>query len=326
MRYIRQIVLKEIGKKGQEILRKKTISIVGVGGLGSVSAELLVRSGIGRIILIDHDSIEITNLQRQSLYSEKDIGERKVFAAKKRLSEINNEVEIIAQDTILTNKNIDIIHSDLVLDCTDNMATRYLINNYCSKHKIPWIHASAIRTIGNIKVFIPEKECFECIYQNNKEVESCEENGILNMTVFGISSIQAIQAIKLLIGVSFEKKLLRLDVWNNTITKISVKKRKNCDNCNGNFFFLKEKKDDFIIKYCSNKGCYETNNNVLLDIKKISKKFKLIKDGGIIKKILVEGQIITVYETGKLVFQDLKNTDKIKEIARKIYKVGMILK
>lgn len=239
MRYSRQSILKEIGKSGQEKIRKTTICVIGVGGLGSNAAELLFRAGIGCLILIDNDKVDITNLQRQSLYTEKDIGKKKAEAAKQRLKEINSEVEIIVHTVELTSKNADLMHSDLILDCTDNLNTRYLINNYCTKHKIPWVHGSAIKSVGQVKVFQPGKECYECIYPEHKVVETCAEVGIFNTIVRVIASIQVMEALKIILGKKSEQDLLRTDLWKNEIFKIKVKKNKKCRNCKGEYNFIK---------------------------------------------------------------------------------------
>mgnify|MGYP001594733519 CR=1 FL=1 len=146
MRYIRQE--KFIGKEKHDLLRKKTVSIVGLGALGSVASELLTRAGIKKLILIDRDFLELSNLQRQSLFEEKDIGKSKAVVLKEKLNEINKDVDIISYFDNLDNENIDLINSDLILDCTDNLETRFLINEYSVKNKIPFIYGSAVGDSG----------------------------------------------------------------------------------------------------------------------------------------------------------------------------------
>jgi len=181
MRYLRQEIFREIGKKGQSKLRKSTVAIVGLGALGSVSAELLARAGIGKLIVIDRDIVELSNLQRQSLYDESDIGKPKAIAAKEKLSKINSEIKIDIFIDDLNRENIDKILSlrgkyidekfnkivennkknknniDLILDCTDNLETRFLVNDFSIKNKIPFIYSSAVGSKGYVFNVMPVK-------------------------------------------------------------------------------------------------------------------------------------------------------------------------
>ena len=133
-----------IGKRRQDLLRKRTVSVVGIGALGSVSAELLARAGIGKLKLIDRDFIEKSNLQRQALFAEADVGKLKAKVACEKLKKINSDVEIEYFVDDLNADNAEIMKSDMILDCVDNMETRFLIDDYCAKKMIPWVHASAI--------------------------------------------------------------------------------------------------------------------------------------------------------------------------------------
>lgn len=226
-RYIRQEIF--IGKKEQKKLEKSKVVVIGLGALGSLTSELLVRAGVGSITLVDSDKIEIENLQRQHLYTEKDVGKYKVEIAKKKLNEINSNVEIKTVVNMLNKKNLDILDSDLVLDCTDNFEARFLINKYCVKHKIPWIYASAIKDKGNVLVL--KNICFNCVFGYRKTFEKCASVGILNTITSLISSVQVNEAIKLLTGKKYERDLLRFDLGNNTFDKIKVSKKKNCEIC-----------------------------------------------------------------------------------------------
>jgi len=274
MRYSRQELFKEIGKKGQQKLGKSSVAIVGLGALGSVSAELLVRAGIGRLILIDRDIVELSNLQRQSLYDEKGIGKPKASAAKEKLSKINSEVktEIYPDDlnykninemipinnkhnnekynkTIKNNNNIDII-----LDCTDNLETRFLINDFSVKNNFPFIYSSAVGSKGYIFNIIPNKTaCLRCFLKEAAQLDTCETAGVLNSITHLIASIQASEAIKIILKNNIENDLLYFDVWKNELVRIKVNKNKNCECCiKNNFEYLIGKRSSKTIKMCGN--------------------------------------------------------------------------
>nr|MBA4405049.1 hypothetical protein [Nanoarchaeum sp.] len=226
-RYVRQEIF--IGKKEQKKLEKSKVVVIGLGALGSLTSELLVRAGIGEITLVDKDKIEIENLQRQHLYSEKDVGKYKVKVAKKKLCEINSNVIVKVIVDMLNEDNLNVLESDLVLDCTDNFEARFLINKYCVRHKIPWIYASAIRDKGN--VLVVKNLCFNCVFGYRKTFEKCASVGILNTITSLVSSVQVNEALKLLTGKKYEKELLRFDLGSNEFTKVKVSKKKNCEVC-----------------------------------------------------------------------------------------------
>ncbi len=316
MRYSRNEVLKEIREKGQETLRNKTVVIVGVGAIGTVSSELLARMGVN-LILIDKDEIEESNLGRQTLFTWKDVGKSKVKVAKEKLLEINNEIRIRTIDKTLSKDNLDILKGDLILDCTDNMATRFLINEYCVKNKIPWIHAAAIKTKGVLFNVIPGKACFSCVYPKGKDIESCEDVGVLNTVTSNIASLQVTEAVKILLNKKIENKLMRLDLWKNTFDKIEVKRNSNCKVCDGNGI-----NNDFSIKLCKTKASYSVKpiKNLKLDLSKIKKKFNVTIETPILLVIKEDNEEIIIHDFGEIVFKTLKDEDKIRDIAMRIYK------
>ena len=257
MRYIRQIIFSEIGKKGQEKLSKSAVAIVGLGALGSVSADLMARAGIEKLILIDRDIVEISNLQRQSLFDESDVGKPKALAAREKLRKINSNIQI---NFFIDNMNFGNVGKllnkiDLILDCTDNLETRFLINDFSIKNKIPFIYASAVGSKGYIFNIIPNKNnpCLRCFLKEAAQLETCETAGVLNSITNLISSVQANESIKILLNKDYEKNLLFFDVWKNELMKIKVKKNRNCTCCiKNNFEYLSGKKSSRIIKMCGN--------------------------------------------------------------------------
>ncbi|HII15025.1 MAG TPA: HesA/MoeB/ThiF family protein [Nanoarchaeota archaeon] len=256
MRYSRQTILKEIGEENQKKLQASKVVIVGLGATGSSSAEMLARAGIGTLILIDRDVVELSNLQRQSLFSESDIGKPKAVAARDSLHTINSEIKVDAYPLDLDHDNISILDSDLILDCTDNLFTRFLINDYCKQNKKPWIYSAVVGTKGMAMNFLPSsKVCFNCIFSMVEGLDTCSTIGILNTAPSAISAFQATEAIKILTGQKASRDLLHIDVWKQTLEKIKVKTDRKCSVCRGNYEYLAGKKQE-ILKFCGS-GTYQ---------------------------------------------------------------------
>jgi len=230
-RYSRQILFSEIGEKGQEKLRKSTVAIVGVGALGTVAAELLIRAGVENLILIDFDKVELSNLQRQALFTEKDIGKNKAVAAKKRLKEINSLAKIKVFTGKLEDKVSLLSQANLVLGCTDHLTSRFLINHYCLKHKIPWIFASAVRSSGYVMPVLPNHPCLRCFVKKDIKLDTAGTIGILNTLTYSIPALQVTLALKILLGYKVEPLLYYYDVWHQDFRKIKVKKNAKCEGC-----------------------------------------------------------------------------------------------
>ncbi len=287
MRYSRQEIFPEIGKKGQQKLGKIIVAVLGLGALGSVSAELLARAGSGKLILIDRDTVELSNLQRQSLFDETDIGRPKALAAYEKLRKINSEVKIefIIDDLNFENigKYFSFKNLNLILDCTDNLATRFLINDFSVKNKVPFIYASAVGSKGYVFGIVPGKTaCLRCFLKEASNLESCETAGVLNTITHLISSIQVNEAFKILLNKNYEKNLLFFDIWKNELTKILINKNKNCVCCaKNNFEFLYGKKSTKAIKLCGS-NMYQIKTHPLNDKQFNNLKNKLRKIGRII--------------------------------------------
>ena len=181
-RYHRQELYEAIGKQGQKKIGKAIVAIVGIGALGSVSSELLCRAGIGKLILIDRDFVDLTNLQRQVLYEESDIGKPKAIAAEEHLKKINSEINIQSHVIDLNFRNIEDIlkEANIIIDGTDNLETRFLINEYSLKCKKPWVHGSAIQDKGFVMSFSGNAPCFQCIIKEADVSGTCDTVGITN--------------------------------------------------------------------------------------------------------------------------------------------------
>ena len=217
-RYSRQVVLREVGVHGQQILRDSSALVIGLGGLGSVASLYLAGAGLGRLLIADRDRVEPANLQRQILYRAEDVGRPKTEAARERLAALNAEVQIEAFEGRLEPARLTQMTAgaDVVLDCTDNFPTRFAINAECVRAKKPLVSGAAIRFEGQLAVFDARRAdgaCYACLFpQAGEAAEACEEAGILGPVVGTLGSLQALAALKLLLGRPADVN--RLQVWN----------------------------------------------------------------------------------------------------------------
>jgi molybdopterin/thiamine biosynthesis adenylyltransferase/rhodanese-related sulfurtransferase len=234
-RYARQITLPEIGEAGQAKLRAASVLIVGAGGLGSPAALYLAAAGIGTLGLVDFDKVDETNLHRQVLYGTSSVGRPKLEAARERLEDLNPDVRVHTHNTRLTSENaLDILGGyDLVIDGTDNFATRYLVNDACVLLGKPNVYGSVFRFDGQVSVFATKDgPCYRCLYPEPPPphlVPSCAEGGVLGVLPAIIGSLQTSEAIKLITGVgeSLAGRLLLFDALRATFRVMRVRKR--CD-------------------------------------------------------------------------------------------------
>lgn len=230
-RYSRQILFAGIGPEGQKHLAAARVAIVGCGATGSAVASLLARSGVGTLRIIDRDYVEPSNLQRQTLFDESDAAESlpKAIAAAKRIARFNSEIVVEPQVADLTPTNIDQLLSgmQLILDGTDNFETRYLVNDYAIKTSLPWIYAAAVGSYGvTLNVLPHSTACLACIFPDPPQgsFETCETAGILNSAVNLVASIEATEALKVLVGAQdkLRRTLLSFDVWTNDRAEVAA--------------------------------------------------------------------------------------------------------
>lgn len=240
-----------IGKEGQEKISRSTVAVVGLGALGSLSTQLLARSGIGKLIVIDRDYIELGNLHRQ-FFDEEDVGKPKATAVKEHLEKINSKVEVEDHFDNLDHTNAErLLKADLILDCTDNLETRFLINDISLKHKRPFIYAAALAESGYVYTIIPkERPCFECIFKEAKAAETCETAGVLNIITSAISVLQVNQAMKFILGKEVDPELFYFNSAKNSFDKIKVDKNPACEACKGIFKHLTGEKASKAVRFC----------------------------------------------------------------------------
>ena len=237
-RYARQIRLSQIGAEGQQKLLDASVLIIGMGGLGSPAAMYLAAAGIGRIIISDYDQVEDSNLQRQIIHRTRDIGELKAFSAKQTLAEINSDCGVEAIDWQLDENELQdyVKKADVVLDCTDNFPTRFMINRASVKTGTPLVSGAAIRMEGQIASYIPGSggPCYQCLYKEAFEnTETCAMEGVLSPVVGVIGTMQALQAILILIGKSdsVNGKLLLFDGLSMEWQAVRIPKNPACPVC-----------------------------------------------------------------------------------------------
>ena len=239
-RYSRQATLPQIGWRGQERLAAATVVVVGCGGLGTVAAGLLARAGVGHLRLVDSDHVELANLAGQVLFDEEDAqaGRPKALAAAERLRAANPTICVEPVVARLTSTNADRLLRDahLVLDGTDNDATRHLINRICVKRGIPWVFAAVMESYGLTMNIVPgETPCFACIFGNPGRATSGQrqEKGLLPAITHIVASLQVGQAIRLLLeDDSYSRGLLYIDAWEPVLERLVVKgSRTECRIC-----------------------------------------------------------------------------------------------
>lgn len=243
MRYSRQVLFKPIGSTGQECLSKATVAIIGCGALGSASAEMLVRAGIGTIHLADRDYVEMSNLQRQQLYTEEDAEHKKpkVVAAAERLQAIRADVNLVTYIEHVDGRLMEQLASqcDVLVDATDNFETRLIINDAAYKYGIPWIYGACVGSSGSVFPFVPEQSasaCFRCLLPVLPSVNAtCDTAGIIAPAVQITASYQCAEVLKWLTGnkEAMRTKMLHVDVWNSTQLEVGIARMKDehCDTC-----------------------------------------------------------------------------------------------
>ena len=239
LRYSRQILLPQIDIEGQQKLLNSHVLIIGLGGLGSPVALYLAAAGVGHLTLVDDDIVELSNLQRQIVHGEQNIGQPKVKSAAESIRALNSEcqVDIKAERLLGHALNKEVEAADVVVDCSDNFATRFLLNEVTQQHKTPLVSGAAIRMEGQVTVYDARQAgsaCYRCVYQNTSELqETCSESGVLSPLLGIIGSMQAVETVKLLtnIGESLAGRLMILDALSMSWHEIKLRQDPDCPVC-----------------------------------------------------------------------------------------------
>jgi len=330
-RYSRQILFSGIGREGQSRLAQSRILIIGCGALGTAQAESLARAGIGTLRIVDRDFIEFSNLQRQTMFTESDAAERlpKVVAAANHLREINSDILVEPEIADVNYSNIErlILDCDLVIDGTDNFATRYLINDACVKHGVNWIYGAAVGSYGVTMTIRPEQTpCLRCIFPEAPPAASaptCDTAGVIMPIINIIAAMQVTEALKMLTGQidTLHHSLMQFDVWRNESRRISVgEPAAKCMTCGAHKFeSLENESDEFAAVLCGRHAVQiSPSHPVRVDLSELSKRLSTAGD-------VKANDYLLRFRTGDFemtVFQDarsiIRGTDDV-ATARSLY-------
>jgi adenylyltransferase/sulfurtransferase len=316
-RYGRQMLLPGWGEEGQRLLGAKTATVVGCGALGSHTASHLVRAGVGRLILADRDFVEWHNLPRQALYSEADAlaGIPKAIAAANRLRQINSLVEI---EEHVVDVNADTVEdliagSDLVLDGADNFEVRYLVNEACVRHGIPWVYGGVLGTYGLTAPIVPgETPCLRCMLGPMPPpgaVPTCETAGVLGTIVAMIAALEATEGLKLLLerGDEVLRSLAMVDVWKGDMERVETHKgAASCPVCDeGRYEMLESDPGQFAVALCGRSAVQITPRPARrLDLARLAERLGesgLVGANEHLLRLEVEGAQLTVFADGRTI-------------------------
>ena len=240
LRYSRHILLDDIGIEGQEKILAAHAVIIGAGGLGSAAAPYLAAAGIGKITLIDHDTVDLTNLQRQIMHNQNSVGLAKVQSGKTMLQNLNPHIQVNAIQEKATADLLEQLlpNVSVVLDCSDNFTTRHMVNAACVKHQVPLVSGAAIKFDGQVTVIDPRQTgtpCYACLFPADQEFNEvqCSTMGVFSPLVGIIGSIQAAQALQVImqIGEPLVGKLLLWDARSSQVDQITLHQRDDCPVC-----------------------------------------------------------------------------------------------
>ncbi len=329
-RYEKQINYEKIGRKGQEKLQKSKVLIVGCGALGTVTANNLVRMGIGHVRIVDRDFVELTNLHRQILFDEEDVSEDrpKAKAAEEKLRKINSEIRIEGIVKEVNSRTIEgfIDGMDLIVDCTDNFKTRFLINDVAFKNNLPWIYGGALGTSGMVKVFIPEEKngCLQCMIPKPPDsgaLPTCDTAGVVNTLTGIVGSLESNEALKYLLGrkEEVENDLLFLDLWDNTFKKISQGKKDDCPCCVRKIYTYLEDKKPEATYICGQNSIQINLGHDHMNLEEIQKRLEdkniPTRRNPFLLSFEAEGVETKLFKDGRAIMKNAKN----EEVAKSIY-------
>ncbi len=258
-RYSRQVLLPSVGREGQRRLSRVRLLVVGLGALGCVSSDLMARAGVGHLILVDRDLVELSNLQRQTLYEEKDVDVPKTIAAQKRLSSVNSDIRIDALVKDLNPRTITPVMKevDIVVDGTDNLRTRYLLNEACVKGGVPFVYGAALGVEGMCAILKPpETPCFRCLFPTPPppgSLPTCETAGILNAVASMVGSAQASLALHYVLSGQLASHLYTVRAWGPGMESIQIRPRPECPTCSQGKFEHLESRGRVVTQLCGDR-------------------------------------------------------------------------
>lgn len=311
-RYSRQIRFAGIGPAGQQALAGSTVAIAGCGALGSFQAAALARAGVGRLLLIDRDYVEWSNLQRQWLYGEEDAREArpKAIAAAAAIAKINSEVraEPVVADLTSANAEEILAEADIILDGTDNFETRYLLNDVAVKFGKPWIYGGAVGSYGIVMPIIPEKTaCFRCVYpQAPGGVQpTCETAGVVNTVTSIVASLQVSLALRLLTGDSPDGRITTVDVWSGALRNVPAPQRDlACACCVHRHFAALDSRNRAPVSLCGRNAVQIHERQRPLDLAELRNRLALLGDvraNEFALRFFLPGYEMTIFPDGRAI-------------------------
>jgi len=332
-RYGPQMRFAPFGVEGQKRLRHSSVVVIGCGALGSVTATLLVRAGVGVLRVIDRDYVEVENLHRQSLFDERDVVENlpKAEAATRRLRRMNSATEVsgVIADVHAGNLLALIENADLVLDGTDNLETRYLINDAAVQLGLPWIYGACVGAEGRVLPILPGRSaCLRCIWDDPPApgaLPTCDTAGVLAPAAFVVGSLQAVAAMKILTGQedTLDRRLVTVDVWSGRWQGVDVQaafERRECPCCaQGRYEFLQRRRVSETIELCGRDAVQITPaGEQQADLRRIANRLGSGQRpvyNEFLLRFAVEGRQVTVFRDGRAIVKGTADP----AIARKIY-------
>ena len=327
-RYIRQTILPEIGAEGQRKISSATVAVIGLGALGTVSAGLLARAGVGHLRLVDRDVVELNNLQRQVLFDESDVDLPKAEVAARKLRAVNSSVAIegIAKDVHAANIEPLLDGVDLAVDGADNMELRFLLNEAAIKRGLPWVYGGAIGTNGMAMAIVPKATaCFRCFLPQMPapgSLPTCDTAGILNAVSSVVGSFQAAEAVKLLVGQRPSGELLVFDGWANDLQKLRIARRKDCPACvKGEREFLGAKRGQVIAAMCGSQTIsIDPARREAIDLRGVEARLRKLGSVRSIGSVIVfdaGDATLTIFSDGRALIRGTDDPDRARSLYAK---------
>lgn len=324
-RYSRQMLFSPIGKEGQKRLQQSAVLIVGMGALGTAVANHLVRAGVGHVKFVDRDFVEMSNLQRQMLFDEDDAEQAlpKAVAAERKLKKINSDIEIEGIVLDVTSENIETLLEgiDIVIDGTDNFATRFLLNDAAFKKGIPYVYGGVVGSRGMSAMFIPNQTaCLRCLIDQDVSSETCDTVGVISPIVDMIASLEANEAIKYLVGSKqLRKTLMTIDIWNNRIFELNITRvNTDCLTCQKKEYpSLRAREEHFITTLCGRETIQIKGKRAIsLEdwAKRLSQVGEIKLTPFLLQVFLPEGEKLTLFPDGRTLIHGTDDVARAKTL------------
>ncbi len=329
-RYSRQIIFPPLGAAGQERLLAARVVIIGCGANGSVMANTLARAGVGALVLVDRDFVELKNLQRQILFDEDDAarGTPKAIAAAEKLRRANSSIHIEGIVTDVNAENIEdlIAGATLVMDGTDNFETRFLINDACVKHDVPWVYAGAVASYGMTMTIVPrETACLRCVFSRAPApgaLPTCDTAGVLGPIVNVIASLASAEAIKFIAGAGTRNTgIINIDLWDNSFEMLTIARRADCVCCGQRQFeYLEEQRAETLTTFLCGRNAVQVNpgRGHTLDLRALAERLRgvgKVSLNAYLLKLTMDNYELTIFPDARAIIQ---GTDDA-AVARSVY-------